>query len=87
MWCCGPSFSPRLASRTFLERKVAEGENPVGKAEKDVKVSRVLPPGYGVGNWEASTSNRKYVESPIVYKYREGTLKRTHNRESKEPET
>ena len=87
MWCCGPSFSPRLDSQTLLKRRAIEGESPVDILKQDVKVSRVLPPGYGVGSWEASTSNRKYVESPIVYKYREGTLKRTHKRESKEPET
>ena len=52
-----------------------------------VKISRVPFPGYGVGIWEALTSNRKYVSRPIVYEYREGKLKSTHDRELKEPET
>lgn len=36
--------------------------------------------------WETLTSNAKYVVSPIAKEYREGTLKRTLNRESKELE-
>jgi hypothetical protein len=47
----------------------------------DVEVSRVLPPGYEVGIWGSSTSNSKYVPSPIVHEYREGKFKRTLNRE------
>jgi len=36
--------------------------------------------------WEALTSNFKYNSNPIEDKYREGKLKRTLNRESKDPE-
>jgi hypothetical protein len=53
----------------------------------DVESSRVPVLGYEPGMRGASTSNAKYVDSPIVYQYREGKLKRTHNRELKEPET
>lgn len=34
--------------------------------------------------WEASTSNPKYFLRPIAYKYREGKLKSTCNRELKD---
>ena len=50
-------------------------------------VSRVSPLGYEVRIQEASTSNSKNVSSPIAHKYSDGKLKRTLNRESKEPET
>ena len=50
-------------------------------------VSRVLYFGYNAGMQEALTPNSKYVLSPIANKYREGKLKRTLNRESKDPET
>ncbi len=53
----------------------------------DVEVSRVPSPGYEAGSRRASTSNSKYVLSPIANEYREGKFKRTLNRESKEPET
>ncbi len=39
-----------------------------------------------MGIWEAVTSNSKYFPRPIAYEYREGTLKRTLDRELKEPE-
>jgi hypothetical protein len=53
----------------------------------DVEVSRVLPPGYEVGRWGASTSNSKHVLSPIANEYREGKFKRSLSRELTEPET
>lgn len=49
-------------------------------------VSWVLSLGYGAGRWEALTSKTIYVLSPIAYKYREGMLKRTLEREGKELE-
>lgn len=53
----------------------------------DVGSSRVLFLGYEAGIRGASTSNPKYVKSPIAHEYREGKLKRTRDRELKEPET
>ena len=50
-------------------------------------VSGVPHTGYCVGTWEASTSNPKYVQSPIANEYSDGKLKRTLDRELKEPET
>jgi hypothetical protein len=70
-----------------LEKCAREGDSPVVDNERDEEVSRVPSLGNGVGSWEASTSNRKYVKSPIEYQYREGKLKRTRDREFKEPET
>ena len=49
-------------------------------------VSRVLSLGNGAGIKEALTSKTKYVLKPIENKYREGKLKSTLDRESKEPE-
>ena len=40
-----------------------------------------------MGIWEASTSNFKYMMSPIENKYREGKLKSTLDRELKALET
>jgi len=37
--------------------------------------------------WETSTSNLKYILSPIDYQYSDGKLKRILDRKSKEPET
>ena len=86
MWGYGLSFSSRLEMQSALERVAEQGDSPVAITEQDVKVSRVLLPGYGAGNWEALTSNRKYVLRPIANQYREGKLKRTHDRELKDPE-
>ena len=87
MWGYGPSFNLRFSRKSFLERNTIEGDSPVFEDKKDVTVSRIPFLGNGVGNWEALTSNRKYVPRPIAYEYREGKLKRTRDRESKEPET
>jgi len=62
----GPSFKPRLETRSALERAVIEGENPVVATEQAVEVSRVLLPGNEAGIWEALTSNRKYNSRPIA---------------------
>jgi len=87
MWCFGPSFNPRLEMRSLLESSTIKGESPVAVTEQDVEVSRVVFLGYGAWKWEALTSNRKYVSRPIAYEYCEGQVKRTHDRESKDPET
>jgi hypothetical protein len=39
-----------------------------------------------VGSWEALTPKTKYVLNPIANEYREGKLKRTPDREFKDPE-
>ena len=51
-----------------------------------MEVSGVLLLETGVGIWEALTSKTKYVSNPIAYKYREGKLKRTPDRELKDSE-
>ena len=67
MWGFGPSFRPRLRTRSALESATIKGDSPVVKSKTAVKVSRVLLPGYEAGNWETLTSNRKYVLRPIAY--------------------
>ena len=77
----GPSFSPRIATLSLLERSAIESDSLVREAMQDVTSSRVLFLGYETGRWELSTSNLKYVLRPIANKYHEGKLKRTHDRE------
>ena len=77
----GPSFSPRIATLSLLERSATESDSLVRVVMQDVTSSRVLFLGYETGMRELSTSNLKYVLRPIVHKYREGKLKRTHDRE------
>ena len=76
-----------METQSALECATKQGDSPVATIEQAVKVSGVPLPGNGVGSWGPHTSNRKYVSRPIAYKYREGTLKRTFDKESKEPET
>ena len=83
----GPPFTSRWEMRSRLEWHAIQGDSPVAAPQQMVESPRVLYLGNGAGMWGASTSNPKYVSSPIAHKYREGTLKRTHDREFKEPET
>jgi hypothetical protein len=83
----GPPFKSRWETQSCLEWHAIQGDSPVAAPQQIVAVSRVLLPGNGAGMWGASTSNPKYVSSPIEYKYREGKLKRTPDREFKDPET
>ncbi len=87
MWGYGLPFKPRLETQSVLERTAKQGDSPVAITKQAVEVSRVLLPGNGAGSREALTSNHTYVSRPIAYKYREGKLKRTRDREFKEPET
>ena len=84
---CGPPFPLRLLTRSLLERSTIEGDSPLEEDEKGLASPGVLSIGYLAGMWEASTSNSKYVLSPIAYKYSDGKLKRTLNRELKDSET
>ena len=83
----GLSFHLNLSTQSLLESSTIEGDSPVEEDEKGLTVSRVSSIGYLARIWEASTSNPKYVLSPIADKYREGKLKRTLGRELKDPET
>jgi hypothetical protein len=83
----GPPFTSRWEMRSRLEWRAIQGDSPVAATQQMVESPRVLFLGNGAGIWEASTSNPKYVSSPIADKYREGTLKRTPDREFKDPET
>jgi len=76
MWCFGPSFNPRLEMRSLLESSTKQGDSPVAVTEQDVEVSRVVFLGYGAWNWEALTSNCKYVSRPIANQYREGNVEK-----------
>ena len=87
MWCVEPPFPLRWLTRSLLESSTQEGDSPVKKDQKGLASSGVLSIGYLAGIWEASTSNSKYVSSPIAYKYSDGKLKRTLNRELKDSET
>ena len=62
----GLPFIPRLRSRSLLERSTIEGDSPVDVLRTEVVVSRVLFLGHGAGTWGASTSNPKYVLTPIA---------------------
>ncbi len=66
MWGFGPPFSSRLEMRSLLESSTIQGDSPVAVTEQNVEVSRVVFLGYGAWNWEALTSNRKYVSRPIA---------------------
>lgn len=83
----GPPFTSRWETRSRLEWRAIQGDSPLAAPQQMVASPRVLFLGNGAGIRGASTSNPKYVLSPIAYKYREGTLKRTRDREFKEPET
>ena len=73
--------------RSCLEWHATQGDSPVAVPQQMVESPRVPYLGNGAGIRGASTSNPKYVSSPIADKYREGTLKRTPDREFKDPET
>ena len=77
----GPPFSFRIATLSLLKRSAIESYSLVREAMHGVASPRVLFLGYETGMRELSTSNLKHVLRPIVHKYREGKLKRTHNRE------
>ena len=84
---CGPPFHLNLLTQSLLERSIIEGDNPVEEDRNGLASPGVLSIGYLAGMWEASTSNSKYVLSPIAYKYSDGKLKRTLDRELKDSET
>lgn len=63
----GLIFDPNLLSRIFLEKKTIKGDSPVDENKRTVSVSRVLLVEYLAGMRESSTSNPKYVLSPIAY--------------------
>lgn len=87
MCCFGLVTSAIHMIRTHLERWTIEGESPVGVVWRVVISSRV--PGVGIPSErrESETSNSKYSTRPIANKYHEGMLKRTRDRELKDPET
>ena len=87
MWCCRTFFYPNQLIWTPLERGTAKGDSPVRVSWWILSVSWISYLGYGARNWESSTSNLKYFSRPIEQKYREGKLKRTLDRESKDLET
>ena len=60
------SFDPTQSSRSPLEKGTLKGDSPVGKRLRGLVVFRVLSIGYLARMWEASTSNPKYVLSPIA---------------------
>ena len=68
MWCCKTVYI-NLISGTLscLERHALKCDSHVRKTEKILTVSWVLFTGYWIGSLEASTSNLKYVLSPIAY--------------------
>ena len=77
----GPHLVPVDATRSALESATKEGDSPVVEATMVLGISGIGHPGYDVRRWEALTSNPKYLRRPIAYKYREGKLKRTRDRE------
>jgi len=68
MWCYKTQISYLLLIiQSFLKRNAKEGDSPVEKIRKELWVSWVVYIGNCAQNWEASTSNPKYVLSPIAY--------------------
>ena len=73
-------------TRSLLESNTVQGDSPVEERKKVLEVSRVLLLENEVRIWGALTSKTKHVSKPIENQYREGTLKRTLDREFKDPE-
>ena len=65
MWFLDTPLYPNLGIQSFLERNTLECDSHVGKTERIWACSRVSYTGYYARIWEASTSNLKYVLSPI----------------------
>jgi len=62
-------------TRSLLESSAIESDSLVWEIQKADCRKRVPFLGYGVGIWETSTPNPKYLRSPIAKKYGDRKLK------------
>lgn len=67
--------------QSALERATKESDSLVAERNKGEGIPRVGRLGYGARRPQSLTANPKHSMSPIVNEYREGKLKRTHDRE------